>query len=50
MQPTSHAFKANAHEALDDTNLQRALGNMKTGFPAKRAAAIWAACCISSAA
>ncbi|HEV2676853.1 MAG TPA: LutB/LldF family L-lactate oxidation iron-sulfur protein [Aliidongia sp.] len=40
MQPTSHAFKANVREALDDETLQRALGNMKSGFPAKRLAAI----------
>jgi L-lactate dehydrogenase complex protein LldF len=40
MQPTSHAFKANAREALDDATLQRALGNMKTGFIGKRLAAV----------
>jgi L-lactate dehydrogenase complex protein LldF len=40
MQPTSHAFKANVRDALDDVTLQRALGNMKTGFPPKRLAAI----------
>ncbi len=34
MQPTSHAFKANAHEALADVNLQKALGMMRSGFPA----------------
>ena len=40
MQPTSHAFKANVRDALDDNTLQRALGNMKTGFISKRAAAV----------
>jgi L-lactate dehydrogenase complex protein LldF len=40
MQPTSHAFKANVREALDDDILQRALGNMKTGFPGKRLIAV----------
>jgi L-lactate dehydrogenase complex protein LldF len=40
MQPTSHAFKANVRDALDDDTLQRALGNMKTGFIGKRAAAV----------
>jgi len=40
MEATSHAFKANAHEALGNATLQQALGNMRTGFPAKRLAAI----------
>ena len=40
MQPTSHAFKANAHQALGDANLQKALGLMRSGFPGRRAAAI----------
>jgi L-lactate dehydrogenase complex protein LldF len=40
MQPTSHAFKANAHRALGDPNLQRAMDMMRTGFPEKRALAI----------
>jgi L-lactate dehydrogenase complex protein LldF len=40
MQPTSHAFKANAHRALGDANLQRAMGMMRAGFPEKRAQAI----------
>jgi L-lactate dehydrogenase complex protein LldF len=40
MQPTSHAFKANVREALQDETLQRALGNMKTGFIGKRLAAV----------
>ena len=38
MEPTSHAFKANAHRALGDANLQRAMTMMRTGFPEKRAA------------
>ncbi|NQW11916.1 MAG: iron-sulfur cluster-binding protein [Alphaproteobacteria bacterium] len=36
MQATSHNFKANARRALDDAVLQRALGNIKTGFQEKR--------------
>ena len=36
MQATSHNFKANARRALDDAVLQRALGNVKTGFQEKR--------------
>ena len=40
MQPTSHAFTANAHDALGNPTLQRALGNMRSGFPAKRLSAI----------
>ncbi len=40
MQPTSHNFKANAHRALGDPNLQRAMGMMRTGFPKNRAVAI----------
>jgi len=40
MQPTSHAFKANARQALDDGVLRRALDNMRGGFPAKRLAAV----------
>ncbi|HZB93878.1 MAG TPA: LutB/LldF family L-lactate oxidation iron-sulfur protein [Stellaceae bacterium] len=40
MQPTSHAFKDNAREALADANLQKALGMMRSGFPGRRAAAI----------
>ncbi len=36
MQPTSHDFKQNAASALADTQLQRALGNARTGFIAKR--------------
>ncbi|GLK76733.1 iron-sulfur cluster-binding protein [Methylopila jiangsuensis] len=34
--PTSPAFKANAHRALNDPALQRALGNVETGFILKR--------------
>jgi L-lactate dehydrogenase complex protein LldF len=33
---TSPAFKENAHRALNDPALQRALGNVETGFIAKR--------------
>ena len=40
MQPTSHAFKENAHHALADVNLQKALGMMRSGFPGRRAAAV----------
>jgi len=40
MQPTSHAFKENAHQALGNANLQKALGLMRAGFPAKRLATI----------
>jgi L-lactate dehydrogenase complex protein LldF len=36
-QPTSHAFPGNARIALRDPILQRALGNLKLGFPVKRA-------------
>ena len=39
MQPTSLNFKENASRALNDPQLQRALGNVKTGFIAKRAEA-----------
>lgn len=39
MQPTSHRFKENAAEALVDEQLQRALGNARTGFTGKRVAA-----------
>jgi L-lactate dehydrogenase complex protein LldF len=37
MQPTSLAFKQNAHRALADPTLQQALGFAKTGFQQKRA-------------
>ena len=40
MQPVSHAFKENARRALEDPALQRALGNLRAGFPSRRAAAI----------
>jgi len=40
MEPTSHAFKDNARRALNDPQLQRALGNVKQGFIAKRATAV----------
>jgi len=40
MQATSHAFKANVHEALADQTLQKALGMMKTGFQGKRLQAV----------
>jgi len=40
MQATSHAFKANVHEALVDATLQKALGMMKTGFQGRRAEAV----------
>jgi L-lactate dehydrogenase complex protein LldF len=39
MQPTSLAFKDNAHRALGDRTLQAALGFAREGFPAKRSAA-----------
>ena len=30
--PTSPAFKQNAHRALGDAQLQKALGNVRAGF------------------
>ncbi len=39
MEPTSHDFKDNARKALGDDQLQRALGNVRTGFISKRAEA-----------
>ncbi|WP_375593736.1 LutB/LldF family L-lactate oxidation iron-sulfur protein [Algihabitans albus] len=39
MQATSRSFKDNAHQALNDEQLRRALDNMKEGFIAKRAKA-----------
>ncbi|WP_315980552.1 hypothetical protein [Aliamphritea spongicola] len=36
-------FKARASEALQDTNLQQALGNLKQGFPIN-APSLWNAC------
>ena len=40
MQPTSHAFVENAHRALNDEQLHKALGHMRAGFQDKRAATI----------
>lgn len=40
MKPTSHAFSANAHDALQDRDLQRALKLMETGFSAGRRTAV----------
>ncbi|HEV8030435.1 MAG TPA: LutB/LldF family L-lactate oxidation iron-sulfur protein [Stellaceae bacterium] len=40
MQPTSHAFPANARIGLADETLQRALGLARTGFPLRRQQAI----------
>jgi L-lactate dehydrogenase complex protein LldF len=40
MQPTSHAFKENAADALGNANLQQALQLMRAGFPGRRAAVI----------
>ncbi|MDB5651038.1 MAG: iron-sulfur cluster-binding protein [Hyphomicrobiales bacterium] len=40
LHPTTPAFKANAHQALGDTELQKALGHVQGGFIAKRAAAV----------
>src|SRR6202000_1852636 len=37
---TSPAFKENAHQALDDAGLQRALGRSGPSFIARRAAAV----------
>ena len=39
VQPTSANFKGNAHRALDDANLQKAMGFVRVGFIEKRAAA-----------
>ncbi len=39
MQPTSQAFKDNAAQALQDAQLQKALGNVRRGFVVKRAKA-----------
>jgi len=38
--PTTQAFKQNAREALENTNLQAALRGSRTGFTNKRAAAL----------
>ena len=40
MQPTSRSFKENAHQALANANLQKALEMMRSGFPGRRAASI----------
>jgi L-lactate dehydrogenase complex protein LldF len=40
MQPTSRTFPANAHEALGNANLQKALTLMRSGFPERRAATV----------
>lgn len=40
MQSTSAAFKANAHDALADAGLQKALNFTRPAFPARRAAAV----------
>jgi L-lactate dehydrogenase complex protein LldF len=40
MQSTAHAFNDNIRTALADATLQTALGMAKTGFPARRLAAI----------
>jgi len=37
--PTSPAFKENAHNALADAQLQKALGNVRLNFIGRRAAA-----------
>ena len=39
LHPTTPHFKDNAHQALHDAQLQRALGNVRNGFIDKRAAA-----------
>jgi L-lactate dehydrogenase complex protein LldF len=40
VQITSPAFKENAHEALTDPQLQRAMGHVRAGFIARRQAAV----------
>ena len=42
MHITSDTFKENARQALDDPQLQRALGNVRSHFVDKRAAAVTA--------
>lgn len=39
LHPTTPAFKANAHAALKDAELQKALGHVQGGFIARRSAA-----------
>ena len=40
MQPNSHAFKENAHRALQDPLLQKAMGHVRHNFIDKRAQAV----------
>ncbi|HVJ42643.1 MAG TPA: LutB/LldF family L-lactate oxidation iron-sulfur protein [Dongiaceae bacterium] len=40
MQPTSHRFTDNAHEALNNETLQQALGNVRVNFIEKRRSAV----------
>ncbi len=40
MQPNSHAFRENAHAAMADDTLRKALRNIKEGFQQKRARAL----------
>jgi L-lactate dehydrogenase complex protein LldF len=40
LAPTSQQFKANAHHALGDADLQAAMAHVPTGFVANRAAAV----------
>ena len=40
MQPTSHRFIDNAHEALNNETLQQALGNVRVNFIEKRRIAV----------
>ncbi|MDB5596352.1 MAG: iron-sulfur cluster-binding protein [Hyphomicrobiales bacterium] len=40
LHPTTPAFKENAHRAMLDTELQKALGHVQGGFIGKRAAAV----------
>ena len=41
VHPTSPRFKENAHEALHNENLQKALGHLRHGFVPRRAAAVY---------
>ena len=40
LHPTTPAFKQNAHDALNDTELQKALGHVQGGFINKRQSAV----------
>src|SRR3954463_11894563 len=40
LHPTTPHFKDNAHRALEDAQLQKALANTRTGFMDRRAAAV----------